>query len=74
MRMCSNCRSYAINVDPDGELCDACYLRRDIERLTTLIESVVTYCKEENEHCDPFCCGEYLIDIIERLTKGLKNE
>jgi hypothetical protein len=34
MKMCDNCRSYAINIDKTEALCDVCYLRSEIDRLT----------------------------------------
>ena len=34
MSMCNNCRSYAINIDKTETLCDVCYLRAEIDRLT----------------------------------------
>ena len=34
MKACDNCRSYAINIDKTEALCDVCYLRSEIDRLT----------------------------------------
>lgn len=39
MKQCTACRSYAININPAGDLCDVCYWRVKSEELEAAIVS-----------------------------------